>query len=382
MSFHESLGLRADIVNAAGTLTALGGSLMDQEVLQAMREAAAGWVDMRELHEAAGRRIASLAGAEAAHVCSCAAAGITLMAAACMTGSDAEKIARLPDAAGMRSRFAVQKAHRSPFDRALRMAGGRFAETGADGGDLAAALDGETAGVFVTSAWFCDGPALSLEETCRIAHARGVPVLVDAAAEVPPAENLHAFLDAGADLVVFSGGKAIGGPQASGFILGRADLVAACAQNDCPNPSVGRGMKAGKEEIAGLLKALELYVARDHAADRRAWEERVALMTSRLSAVPGVLALRGMPFGVGQRIPHAAVSWDEDRMGIGLAEAAEAMWRGAPRIAVQLHARGGGEYNKTAGPQLRLHPHTLRPGEEGTVADRLAALLSRGGGVR
>lgn len=355
---------------------------MDPRVLDAMREAAASWVDMRELHEAAGRRIAALIGAEAAHVCSGAAAGITLMAAACMTGADAARAARLPDASGMKSRFAVQKAHRSPFDRALLLSGGRFVEAGGSARDLAAALDGETAGVFVTSAWFCDGPALPLGETCRIAHGRGVPVLVDAAAEVPPAENLRAFLEAGADLVVFSGGKAIGGPQASGFILGRPDLVAACAANDCPNAAVGRGMKAGKEEIAGLVRAVELYVARDHAADRRAWEERVASMTAALSSVPGVDARRGMPYGVGQRVPHAAVSWDPDRAGLTLSEASDALMRGSPRIAVQVHDRCGGEYNEGTGPQLRLHPHTLRPGEERLVADRLAALLRGGKGER
>jgi uncharacterized pyridoxal phosphate-dependent enzyme len=381
MGIYESLGLRTDTINAAGTLTSLGGSLMDAEVLAAMREAAASWMDMKELHEAAGRRIAALAGAEAAHVCACAAAGITLMAAACMTGADAGKASRLPDTTGLRHRFVVQKAHRSPFDRALLLSGGRFVETGPDAAALEAALDGTVAGVFVTSAWFCDGPALPLTETCRMAHGRGVPVLVDAAAEVPPAENLHRFLAAGADLVAFSGGKAVGGPQASGFVLGRPDLVAACAVNDCPNAAVGRGMKAGKEEMAGLVRALELYVARDHGRDRAEWEERVACMTGRLSAVPGVRAVRGMPFGIGQQIPHAAVSWDEARAGLTLAQACRELWSGAPRIAVQLHDRAGGEYNESAGPQIRVHPHTLRPGEDRIVADRLAALLSRRGGA-
>jgi L-seryl-tRNA(Ser) seleniumtransferase len=370
MDVYESLGVRP-LINAAGTLTRLGGSRMLPEVTDAMAAASRAFVDMDELHRAAGQRIASLIGVEAAHVCAGATAGIALMAAACMAGSDAEKIRRLPDTTGMKRRFVVQRAHRNAFDQALRVAGGEFVEVEADSGELARAIDAETAAVSYTLAWFCTAAELSLPRVVAIAHEAGVPVIVDAAAELPPAANLPRFVEEGADLVTISGGKVIRGPQASGMILGRADLVEACRLNDCPHMSIGRGMKAGKEEIVGLVTAVEEYVRQDHAAQDAVWERQVAHVLEAVSRIEGVRAQRQLPHGIGQQIPHAALAWDEAALGVTPAEVVRRLLEGEPRIAVQLV----GPDRTRAGAEIRVHPHTLAEGEEFVIAHRLRELL-------
>lgn len=377
MDIYDELGVDT-IVNAAGTLTSLGGSLMLPEVIDAMVAASRSFVNLSELHLAAGRRIAELVGVEAAHVCAGAAAGIALMAAACMAGSDRDKIKRLPHIAGVKHRFVVQRAHRQPFDQALRLAGGELVEIGSDADELERALGDEAvAGVFYTCAWFCIRRALPLEQVAERAHQHGVPVIVDAAAEVPPVENLWRFVKEGADLVAFSGGKAIRGPQSSGFVLGREDLVEACRLNDNPNMGVGRPMKAGKEEIVGLVKAIELYVARDHAAQSFASERRVARVLETLSELENVRVWRQLPYGVGQQIPHAALSWDEQAIGVTYAELIQRLLDGRPRIAVQLVQPSSYDFAGFKSPQVRIHPHTLREGEEVVVAERIREVLAR-----
>ena len=370
MSIYSELGV-SPVINAAGTLTRFSGSLMHPEVTDAMAAASRSFVDMNELHTAAGERIAELVGVKAAHVCASATAGIALMAAACMAGTDREKIRQLPDTPGMKHRFVVQRAHRNPFDQALRVAGGTFVEIDTDADQLARALDDEVAAVYYTFAWFCTGEALPLAEVTTAAHGTGVPVIVDAAAEVPPVENLSRFVEEGADLVTFSGGKAIRGPQSSGFILGRADLIEACRANDNPNMSVGRSMKAGKEEIVGLVKAVELYVNRDHAAKMVVWDGRVAHVIETLSDLEHVDVRRQLPYGIGQHIPHAVVSWDEDALGVTCEDLVRRLLEGRPRIAVQLVSPPRYGFAGFTTVQVRIHPHTLKEGEEVVVARRM-----------
>lgn len=372
---YRELGIEP-VINASGTITRMGGSLMPAEVTDAMATAARAFVDMDELHLAAGRRVAELVGAEAAHVCNGATAGIALMAAACMAGTDPEKVLQLPDTTGMKRKFVVQRAHRNPFDQALRVAGGKFVEVDSDPADLQRALTDDVAAVFVTVAWFCPREALPLPQVVEIAHRAGVPVIVDASAEVPPIENLTRFLKEGADMVAFSGGKAIRGPQASGFILGRPDLIEACRRNDCPNMSIGRSMKAGKEEIVGLVKAVELYVQKDHTAEMAVWERRVAHILETLGDVEHLRVWRQLPHGVGQQIPHAAVSWNEEALGLTHAEATRRLMDGRPRIAVQLVGPQRYAFAGYTAPELRLHPHTLQEGEEIIVARKLREVLT------
>lgn len=374
MDVYAELGVEP-IINATGTLTRLSGTLMPPEVMEAMAAASRRFVNMDELHLAAGRRIADLVGVEAAHVCNGAAAGIALMASACMAGTDAKRIAQLPDTTGMKHHFVIQGAHRNPFDQALRQAGGVFVEVGPGEAELRAALDGPVAAVYYTLSWFCFGEALPLPEAARLAHAAGVPLILDAAAQVPPVSNLSRFLEQGADLVTFSGGKALRGPQSSGLILGRADLVEACRLNDNPHSGIGRPMKAGKEEIVGLVKAVELYVVKDHQRESDSWEARVAHIVDALGGLPHVTATRRMPHGVGQQVPLAAVSWDEQALGLTYAEAAERLLSGPPRIAVRVVTPDNYAFAGFTTGEIRVYADNLQDGEEIVVARRIREVL-------
>jgi uncharacterized pyridoxal phosphate-dependent enzyme len=375
LDVFAALGV-STVINAAGTLTAFSGSLVHPEVTDVMAASSRSFVDMTELHLAAGKRVAELIDVEAAHVCSGAAAGIALMAAACMAGTDKERIAQLPDTRGMRDAFVVQRAHRNPFDQAIRVAGGRFVEVDADPGALEAALSERTAAVCYTLAWFCREEALPLPQLVAVARRADVPVIVDAAAEIPPAENLSRFVQEGADLVAFSGGKALRGPQASGFVVGRSDLVEACRLNDCPQMGVGRPMKAGKEEIMGLVKAVELYVAQDHQVELAVWERRVAYIIEVLSELKHVRTRRQLPYGLGQQIPHVALNFEESVVGLTYEEVVSRLLSGRPRIAVQLVSPRHYDFSKNTPTELRVHPHTLREGEEYVVGQRLREVLT------
>ncbi|MGI9252146.1 MAG: aminotransferase class V-fold PLP-dependent enzyme, partial [Thermomicrobiales bacterium] len=300
MTFYETLGL-TPVINAAGTLTRLGGSRMAPEVLAAMQEAAASFVPIDELQERAGAVIAEITGAEAGYVVTGAAAGLSLGTAACVAGMDIGKMDRLPDTTGMKNEVVVQRGHRNSYDHAIRAAGIRFVEVGylgypGAGGTMPWQID--EAITERTAAVACpilDTPGtVPLAVVCEIAHAKGVPVIVDAAAELPPRINLRRFIAEGADLVVFSGGKAIGGPQASGILAGRKDLIASVSLQHqdmdnrpetwsrrswiaegrvagVPHQGFGRSMKVGREEIAGLITALRRFAAGSDETDFQRW---------------------------------------------------------------------------------------------------------------
>lgn len=375
MDIYADLGV-TPVINAAGTVTAYSGSLMPPEVTDAMNQASRAFVIMEELHLAAGRRIAELIGVEAAHVCSSATAGIALMGAACIAGADPVKIRRLPDVDGAPHEFIVQRPHRNPYEQAIRMAGGHFVQIEPDVEELQEKLGDKTAAVFHTFAWLTPGDAIPLPQVAATAHAAGVPVIVDAASELPPMENLRRFLAEGADLVVFSGGKGLRGPQSTGLVLGRKDLVEACRLNDCPNMGVGRGMKMGKEEIVGLVKAVELYMKKDHAAEMSVWERRVAYILDQMRELAHVRAWRQLPAGVGQLFPHVALSWDESAVGVSYRTFLERMLAGPPRIITQFVDPRHFADAPFDEPQVRVHVHCLREGEELIVARRIQELLT------
>ncbi len=373
---YARLGVRR-LINAYGTLTRLGGNRMAPEVTAAMVEASKHYVDLDELLAKSGGYVSRMLGVEAAYVTSGAAAGLVLCTAACVAGTDRSRMERLPDTRGMPNRVAIHRAHRNGYDQAIRQVGVELAEFGSaeetHDWQLEAAIDEGTAAVAYFVAFepveFAKGGCLPIEKVIEIAHGRGVPVIVDAAAEVPPPENLHRFNDLGADLVVLSGGKEIAGPQSSGLVCGRRDLVEACAMNANPNYGIGRPMKAGKEEIVGLVRALELYLEEDHAAKEGRREEAVAHLVATLGALEGVRAKRVCPVPPGINpvtIPRAYVEWDEASLGVTADEARERLLEGDPAVAV--HAMPG---------RLVLNPQTLAPGEEKTVAERIAAVLGR-----
>ena len=346
---YAALGVRR-IINAYGTNTRLSGGIMAPEVMAAMAEASRACVEMHHLQAAASRAIAAATGAEAGIVTGGAAAALLLGAAACMARLDPAAMNRLPDSAGLPNEFIVVRSQRNMYDRALRAAGGRIVEVGipdrlsgpgvrdASAGEVAEAITDRTAAVFHLAG---ENAEPSLPDVVRVAHARGVPVLVDAAAQLPPADNLRRFIAEGADLVCFSGGKALGGPQASGILAGRRDLVASAlaqmldldlpeeqfvapaefaALNQLrflPHHGIGRAAKAGKEEIVGLIVALQRFAAEDPAA-------RTARWTKRLEAL---------------RVPGAVLVPDGGKPGLPLLELRFADRAAAARAEAALRAR-------------------------------------------
>jgi L-seryl-tRNA(Ser) seleniumtransferase len=345
------LGARR-IINAYGTNTRLGGGLLAKEVTDAMAAAARGCVEMHDIQAAASRAIVDATGAEAGIVTAGAAAALMLGAAACIARLDPAVMNRLPDSAGVANEFIVSRSQRNMYDRALRIAGGVIIELGipdrlsgpgvrdASAGELAEAITPRTAAVFHLAGAAAEP---SLAEVVRVAHARGVPVLVDAAAQLPPAENLHRFIAAGADLVCFSGGKAIGGPQASGILAGRRDLVSSAliqmldldmpeaqfvAPNEfaplnqlryLPHHGIGRVAKVGKEEIVGLVTALRRFVAEGQGARTARWLARLAALQAA--------------------VPRATLKPDAGKPGLTLLEIAFADRGAAERADAALRMR-------------------------------------------
>lgn len=369
MDIYASLGVRR-VINADARLTRLGGSLMPPAVRAAMDAAAHSYVDMFELQAAVGRRLAELTRNEAAMVCTGAAAGLYLATLACMAGADPQLVAALPSLEGCRDEVVIHAAHRIPYDLAVRSTGARLVEIGSRDGtrpeELEAAIGSRTAAVLFVAGEHLSHGALPLPEVVAIAHARGVPVVVDAAAQLPPPENLWRFTaELGADLAIFSGGKDLAGPQASGLILGRAELVAACLAHASPNQRMGRPMKVGKEEMLGLLAAVELYLSQDHAARVARFEQIVAAWVDALDDGDGVRARRVFPNEAGQPTPRALVTLDPARCGMTGAELRRRLWESDPRIAVAAAGENG----------ISLTPDTLEPGEEVLVLERIRAIL-------
>jgi L-seryl-tRNA(Ser) seleniumtransferase len=398
---YRALGVRP-VINAAGTLTRLGGSRMAPEVLEAMAEASRAYVRIEDLQEAAGREISAATGAESGYVTSGAAAGLLLGTAACVAGLDLQRMERLPDtsAPGTKNEVVLHRVHRNSYDHAIRTVGVRLVEVGHFGHpspgptrpyELESAINERTAMVF----WPVMGDpqrlgVLSLEETARIAHRRGVPVLVDAAAALPPATNLRAFVEAGADLVTFSGGKALGGPQASGILAGRADLIRSVAlqHQDMdvhpgtwtwrhliaegylagpPLQGIGRACKVGREEIVGLLTALRRYLARDHTADVARWRHLAQVLAGGLAGIPGVTAtyhdggLRGTA--------SVQLQLDEAALRTTAVAVINALADGDPLIAV---GQGGADEGR-----FTLGTMCLEEDEADTIVTRLREILTR-----
>ena len=370
MSIYRTLGIRK-LINAEGTMTRLGGCVMDPAVVDAMAEAAKSFVDLNQLLAKAGQHVAALLGVEAAFITCGAAAGLTLSTAACITGADPAKIRQLPDLRTIeKNEVLIQKSHRNGYDHAVRQAGVEVVEFGlikeTYPWEMRAAISEKTAAV-VHFLEFEDHRNLPLPEVIAIAKEKEIPVIVDAAAELPPPGNLSCFFSLGADLTVFSGGKDIGGPQSSGLIVGRRDLIACCALNANPNYSIGRAMKAGKEEIAGLVTALELYLQQDFTAEEQMWEDMVAFMVAFLADVPGLDARRVSPSEPGVQpnwIPRMYLDWDEKVIALDRNEVKSRLLQPDPGIAVGTTSTG-----------LFVNPQTMMPGQEKIVAQRLREVL-------
>lgn len=369
MTIYDSLGVRP-VINAYATLTRLGGSLMPPEVLQAMNEAAQHFVDLHELQRKVGDRLAELTHNEAAYVSTGAAAGLVLATAACITGSDPDLIHRFPDLTGLKNEIIVHQTQRNAYDYAVREIGAQVVEIGSAAGttrvDLEQAITPRTAAVFWFQGAMTTLADLPLPEVIELAHAHNLRVVVDAAAQLPPVSNLWNFTQMGADLAVFSGGKDLRGPQSSGLVVGRRDLIDACRLHGAPNHAVGRPMKVGKEEMVGLLAAVERYLKLDHAAREAYCETTVRTWCAAVNAIPGLSAQRTFPNEAGQPLPRCLITVDAEKLGIDRNAIVEQLASGYPSIIV----------DPVGENQMHLNPMTLEVGEETIILDRLLALVS------
>ncbi|MBM3788160.1 MAG: aminotransferase class V-fold PLP-dependent enzyme [Acidobacteria bacterium] len=383
MGIYEELGVRT-LINAKGPSTRVSGGYLAPEVLAAMAEAGGACVDMAELQAAASGAIAAVTGAEAGIVTTGAAAGLLLGTAACVAGLDPLRMSRLPDTRGMKNEVVMVRSQRNFYDHAVRTAGVRIREVGlpdrfagagvrdAEAWEIAGAISEKTAAVvFVAGA----GARPALADVVRVAHAANVPVLVDAAAQLPPAENLRAFVSAGADLVAFSGGKAIGGPQGSGILAGRRELIMSAVLQTLdldieweqwrppvtlidkamltgvPQHGIGRACKAGKETIVGLLVALRRFVGEGDENRRLRWHWLVQRLSER---VGGEI--------VGGRVPKLVLPVTH----CGAMELCVALQEGEPAVQVDPSRAEHGE--------IVINPMCLREADIEPLAARLKEL--------
>jgi D-glucosaminate-6-phosphate ammonia-lyase len=365
---YQRLGVRP-IINAVGTLTTLSGSLMLPEVKRAMDEASRSFVRIHELQDKAGKRLAELTGAEGAFVTAGASAALCLATCAVTAGKDRAKINQLPDLTGMKSQIVIQKAHRNSYDHAFRMVGVQLiAVTTAD--EVRSAITDRTAALAMVLSHNTQGHKVELEEMISIAHSAKLPLILDAAAEIPPAANLKKFAAMGADMVAFSGGKNLRGPQCSGLLLGRKDLIEAAYANSAPNNHFARIAKVGKEEIVGLLVAVETALQRDEEELPREWSAMLNRIAERLKGVPTVRT-EFIPNQDYSHSPRLSVQWDEAQRNVTLDEMVQKLRDGTPSIEASDMTKF-----RPAWKGLGIFPYNLLPGEEIVVARRIAEILT------
>jgi len=382
MGVYEELGVK-HVVNAWASMTYIGGSRMPRQVVEAWVEAAKSFVDMHELHRATGKAIAKLMGVDMGLVTAGGAAAQVTAIAACIvkrnTITDPDEMRKkLPHSEGLVNEILMPMSHRNVYNQAFEVGGGRIVEFGAGTGftdqDLENAITDRTVAVgFVlrlgqkTRSQGLD----DLKRACEIAHRHDLPVIVDAAAQVPPRQNFKAIVETGVDLICFSGGKAIMGPNDTGFLFGRGDLMEIAHANlTCPNHQVVRAMKAGKEDIVAAVKALELYVSADEGAENNLWERRVRYWMDYLSDVPHVKVERLMPDPNRWSAPvwpKARVTIDEQALHTTAWQVVEALREGDPRIYVPGGEDGSASFN--------LNPWHLTDEEVEIVARRVKEVL-------
>jgi L-seryl-tRNA(Ser) seleniumtransferase len=366
---YQSIGVRP-LINARGTFTIISGSLMLPEVRAAMDAAAKHYVHLDELAEAVGARLASLTGAEWGLVASGCAAALTHATAACVAGGNPDLHIRIPNLAGFPKDEVIIPAHsRNVYEAAVRACGVRVLEV-STAAELEAAFGPRTAMVYILAGPRADESPLSLKAIAPLARARGVPILVDAAAEILTVPNVH--LQNGATLVGYSGGKCLRGPQSAGLLLGQQTLVRAAWVHSAPHHGFARSMKVGKEEAIGMLMAVEMWLKRDHDAEWKRWHAALEHIAERLSAIDGVTTSMIQPAGLSNRTPSLRVWWQRQRFGVSGDELARTLLDTDPRIAL-FPASGAGDPSLTG---VSITPYMLSPGEEEIVADRLHVLLS------
>ena len=351
------------VINAVGTVTVLGGSIMPPEVTDAMVAASRNFVPLPELQERAGDHIARLIGVPAAMISAGAASAMTCGTAAAIAGDDDETLQMLPDTTGMKNEVIQQRAHNTGYQAQMELVGARIVWVDTRE-ELEAAINERTAMMFFLN--FADPRGqIGRAEWVEVARAHGVPTMNDAAADIPPPERLHIYVEEGFDMVAFSGGKGLRGPQATGLLLGRPDLIRAARRAISPFGGIGRGMKVGKEEIMGLVAAVERYLSLDHEAERQELDARAERVMGVLGGVAGLSCETHVP-EIANHVPHVVVRWNEGDLGVTSEDAVARLLEGDPPVAV----------SRTGEGQLRISTWMLRPGQDAVVAERVKALFS------
>jgi D-glucosaminate-6-phosphate ammonia-lyase len=367
---YESLGVKP-VINATGTFTALGGSVMPPEVVAAWVEASKSFVDLVELHDKASAKIAKLLGVEAALITTGAAGALFLGTAAAITRGDPKLVARLPDTTGMKNEVILQKAHRSCYDNQLTGVGAKLVtvETAAD---VAKAVNERTSLMFFMNYMEAEGK-IRRAEWVELARQHQIPTLNDAAADVPPVSRLADYAKTGFDLVAVSGGKAMRGPNDTGLLLGRKDLIAAAKRNANPNcGTIGRMMKVGKEDMAALVAAVERFVKLDPDAERKEYERKIGVVEKTLADIPTIQFERIVP-AIANHVPHLQITWDETRVKITREKLTRELAAGTPGIRI-------GRVSHTGDKGILISVLTLQAGEDEVVARRLAEIFKKAAG--
>ncbi len=367
--YFKELGVRT-FINAAGTFTMLTASLMRDEVMEAVNYSSKHFVALGELHDAVGKRIAELVHAEAAMVTSGAASALTLGTAACLTGKNPEHIKNLPNLAGMKSEVIIQKTHRVGYDHAIRNCGVKVIEVETVE-ELEKVISEKTALLF----FFNDADPrgqIKAEQFVALAKKHNVPTLIDCAADVPPTENLWKFTKMGFDLVAFSGGKGIRGPQSAGLLLGRKELIEAARMSAPPNgDTIGRGMKVNKEEMLGMMVALEVYLKRDADGEWKEWERRAKVVTESVAKVKSVVSEIYVP-PIANHVPTVRIKWDKATLNLTADEVRKQMREGKPSIEIAPSSSPAANTTQ----EISVGIWQLQPGEVDIVAKRLKEIIT------
>ena len=357
-NLFKELGIRT-FINAAGTFTAMSGSLMHEEVLDALRSTGHEFAMIDEVQDKVGSKIAELCHAEAATVTAGCWSALVLGTAGVLTGMDVKKVGQLPKLDGMKSDVLVQKTHNSGYVHALTNTGIRIVEVETSE-DVEKAINEKTAMMWFLNYAGPDGK-IADKEWVALGKKHNIPTMIDMAADATPVENMWKFNEMGFDLVCVSGGKGIRGPQSAGILMGKKDLIAAARLNAPPRGgNIGRGMKVNKEEILGMYVALEKFINTDHVKQWKIWEDRIAVMENAIKKINGVTTTVTVP-PVANRTPTLNISWDNTKIKVTREEFQERLRKGNPSIEVM----GGKDF------AIGITSWNLQPGQEKIVATRL-----------
>ena len=374
VDYYQKLGV-TPFINAAGTYTILTASIMPEQVQAAVALAAQKPVHLMELHKAAGEYLAKRLHCEGALVTAGAAAAIKLATAACITHGSKSAIVNIPtEMQGLKNEVIVQKAHHYDYDHAIRDCGARFVDVETLDEYERAFTDRTVMTQYFNAA---EGGRISREDWVRVAHKHGVPCFNDAAADVPPISNLWNYTEMGFDLVAFSGGKGLRGPQCTGLLLGKKDLIDAAQLNNSPySNTVGRGMKVGKEEIIGLVAAVDWFLEQDDASMEAEFRKRAATIAERVKSVPSVETTIFIP-PIANHVPHLLIAYDMNRIKISATEVMQRMREGTPRIELNPSTGGGPASAGLPGGSnvIVVGVWMLQPGEDQIVGRRLQEVL-------